>query len=746
MVNWQPKQFLAVTMALQLALLGLVVGSNTSGFDIPFLRQALGFVCLTFLPGMLILRLLKLYRLSAIDTLLYSVGLSLTVVMFMGFFVNIICPMFGISRPITSLPLIITLTAAIAILCLTVYIRERRQPMTQTEHKSVSWAEIFSPPILFLLLLPLLSAFGSYYLANFQQNNILLLVLIALIALVAIMVVFNKFIPPKLYSLAIVMIAISLLWHWSLISQYLVGNDIFHEYYFQNLVLDNGFWDSTIRSNVNSMLSTVMLAPIYSLILNMDPIWIFKIVYPLFFSLLPVALFQIYQKQTGDKIAFFAVFFFISFSQFFMGMTDLPRQQVAELFFALFVLVLSVNTISADRRRLMLIFFGFSIAVSHYGLSYFFLFYLVLALLLLPLIRRYTLSKRFYTGRSTTGTDGQAHYPPGAAPPTNQLTTTLVFIMITFCFVWYMYIGAGSPFNSIVNIGTHTYQSLIEILNISTRQTGVLMAIGLAAPEISSIQRSIFLVVQYLIEFFIIAGIIGMLFNLRKKMFQPVYVAMAIVSSLLLLLCIVLPRFSASLNISRIYHITLIFLAPFCVLGGITTFRWILKLVPSRFPRISTRPIHLCLLVVLILVPYFLFNTTFIYAVTGDTVTSIALNPDLDWSRYNKQEVSGKEWLLSNMTAGSGITADYFGGKWLVEPLFKRAHDFYGNTEEVLDDTYIYLRTLNIQQEKIMQSMEERRRYVDLPSSTFGKEVLAHQNKIYDNGGAQVYYSGKGRP
>jgi uncharacterized membrane protein len=287
-VDWEIKKFLHLVLAIQLALLGLV-GLTALGFDVPFLTQVVGFIYLAFIPGLLILRILRLHGLGTIETLLYSVGLSIASVMFLGFFMNMLYPLIGIFRPISTLPLIITLTVAVAILCLVAYIQESRKTMAHSQHHSMSWSEILSPPTLFLLLLPLLSILGAYYLANFHQNNILLLILIGLIALVPALVAFNKFIPQRLYSLAVVMIAIALLFHNSLISMYLVEwGDIVWEYYFQNVVLANSLWDHTLPANFNATLSITMVAPIYSLILNMDSVWVFKIVYPLLFSLVPL--------------------------------------------------------------------------------------------------------------------------------------------------------------------------------------------------------------------------------------------------------------------------------------------------------------------------------------------------------------------------------------------------------------------------------------------------------------------------
>ena len=90
-----------------------------------------------------------------------------------------------------------------------------------------------------------------------------------------------------------------------------------------------------------------MLAPVYSLLLNMDITWLFKIVYPFLFSLMPLALFRIFRLQIKPQYAFLAVAFFITMPMFTMDMTQLVRQQVSELFFVLVILLM------VDRRLTM---------------------------------------------------------------------------------------------------------------------------------------------------------------------------------------------------------------------------------------------------------------------------------------------------------------------------------------------------------------------------------------------------------
>ena len=51
MNDWDIKEILIVVVSIQLGLLGSI-GLGFVGFDIPILRQILGFIYLIFIPGM----------------------------------------------------------------------------------------------------------------------------------------------------------------------------------------------------------------------------------------------------------------------------------------------------------------------------------------------------------------------------------------------------------------------------------------------------------------------------------------------------------------------------------------------------------------------------------------------------------------------------------------------------------------------------------------------------------------------
>ena len=169
--DWEIKKCLSLSLAILLATLGLI-GLAGLGFDVPGLRQIIGFIFLTFVPGILILRILKIHNVGLIESLLYSVGLSVAFVMFSGLFINFALPLVGISRPISVFPVATTLTIFTLILAAVAYRRDRGFS-APAQPKST---RALSPSVLFLVLALIIAVFGAL-MVNYYQNNILLLIL-----------------------------------------------------------------------------------------------------------------------------------------------------------------------------------------------------------------------------------------------------------------------------------------------------------------------------------------------------------------------------------------------------------------------------------------------------------------------------------------------------------------------------------------------------------------------------------------
>jgi uncharacterized membrane protein len=764
--DWEIKNCLWLSLAFLLAMLGLI-GVASLGFDIPILRQVIGFIFLTFIPGTLILRILKIHNVGIIESLLYSVGLSLAFLMLSGVFVNFTFPLFGISRPISVFPIVITLTLFTAILMAVAYLRDRRFSASREPIlKGIS-----SPSALFLILLLLFTVLGALV-VNFYQNNILLLIFILVVAGIVGLVAFGKFIQPKLYPMAIAIIAMCLLYQTTLISPYLTGADIHWEYYFYRLAVENGYWNASIPNSVNSMLSIVMLAPVYSLMLNIDAVWLFKVVYPFLFSLVPLALFHVYSQQISGKKAFLAAFFFMAVPTFSLEMISLCRQQIAELFLALFILLMVDRKLRLSQRLTLAIIFALSIAVSHYGLGGICLFYFAVGWVLMLVIRSGFgkmlwgwLTKKF-GGLSASLTS------PRALPL--KVIALVVVIYFVGSLAYYGVTASGISLRWITSIwqgqtatiATEFSESklgeagkTIGLLDFTQREPLIQTAVGLDFASASP-QGKGFRILQYITQLFLVVGFIRLIFKPRNLRFTAEYIALTGVSALLLIACIFIPYFSSLLNATRFYHIALFLAAPLCILGGEAIWLGVsslwrkIKHVGRGLRRAKTEDnqAFLGFITLAVLIPYFLFTSGFIFEVTKDKTHDVINEPySIALSSYrldlagvfNPQDGAGAEWLAQKFGDGYIIYSDIHSllllSDW-VKFRDRRGYIGYMNDAEKLPpDRYMFFRSWNIEEQKTTFSVGiGLRQSVSFSNLPWLVSMMNKSSKIYDNGGAQV--------
>jgi uncharacterized membrane protein len=559
--------------------------------------------------------------------------------------------------------------------------------------------------------------------------------LIVLIALIAVLIGFDKFIPKNLYPLAVFVIAISLLFHNSLISMYITGWDSHVEYYLSNLVIANPLWDSTIPFTVNAMLSIVMLAPIFSDICSMSLTWVFKIIYPLLFSLIPLGLYRVFQKQTDEKIAFLACFFFVSVSAFYGWMPQLARQEIAELFLVLLILLMVDKNMNKTKRSFLFIVFGISLVVSHYGLSYIYMFCLISAWLILVLMDSPAIQKltdNFFTKFSRYKSEKLTGNPVHSKVD-RTISSTFVLLFITFTLTWYMYVSSSSAFDTIVHIGDHIASSIFaDFLNPEATE-GLRMMLAQPQPRLL---HEVHRVICYLNQIFIIIGSIVLLLKYREMKFEREYGAFSVVNLAILFFCVSVPFFASSLAVTRLYHITLIFLSPFCVIGGITFFRMLSKVVRIAWTNKSVR-ISLKILSVYFVI-FMLYQTGFVYGVAEGHFCSISLNSTMDYPRFNHQEVLGAEWLY-DVKGSNPIYADDYRRLLIGSFEWGQVRTLTFDIDKIREDSYIYLGSLSIEKKEILvvdvkSARRITREYIN------SSQIVEDGNKIYTNGGAQVFH------
>ena len=126
---------------------------------------------------------------------------------------------------------------------------------------------------------------------------------------------------------------------------------------------------------------------LYISLLNTNPELLFKVLYPILFSISPLVVYIIARKYIGDFYTFLALFLFISQATIIHTATSSTTNLVI-LFFAMSIMVLFHNDISEFTKKLLFITFSLSCIISHYSTSYIFFFVLLLTWLGMGIIPR----------------------------------------------------------------------------------------------------------------------------------------------------------------------------------------------------------------------------------------------------------------------------------------------------------------------------------------------------------------------
>lgn len=745
--DWGIKEFSIFFATIQLSIWG-ALALDLVGIDIPIIRELFGFIYLTFIPGVLILRILKLHELGNIQTFLYVVGLSLTTWMALGFFINIIYPIFGV-KPFSHISLIFTVNACVFVLFVLCYFRDKNF----THPSYIDLKDLLSPSTIILFLIPFLSIFGTY-LVNYYHKNILLLIMIVLIAFISLLIGFDKYFSPKLYPLVIWSMAISLIWHNSLISSYVNVCDVVGEYAQADLIIKNSYWNYTSFGSYNSVLSTVMLPPTYSIICSLDLTWVFKVIFPFLYSFVAVGAYYIFHNVTkNSKIAYFSSYFVISITPFYLQVAFIAKQTFAEIFLVLLFMLMYSN-INRVKKALLIIVFSSSLIVSHYGTSYLFLFSLFFVQLYLyfinnnhvcNLIRKFDFlpeKKEFYAIILDKKVSG--------------ISLTFVLFYMVLAVSWYLYVADSSTFNHISHMFKFALDTVYNDFFDPSSSRGLYLITRESTSSLHSFSRYLYFATQ----FFLVVGIFKELSDKHSSRFNDTYFGFSLYFLMILFFAIANTKFSA-MDPRRLFHLSLFVLAPFSVRGGLYIFQLVIRLICKNVSRITE--ISSVLLSVFFAM-FLLFNTGFMYELSNDSPASISISQesmkrsDLEvkanfYGAYIvPQNVFSGRWLTSNIVPHETI----YRGDWVEGYPSLTIYGYF--TEEALNTIYTsngtYIKSfdnsssyigngyIQLSYANVIEGIGSKW-YNPLQKRTVFNfsdvsPILSDKNKIYNNGGSYI--------
>lgn len=686
------QHFLGIVVFLQ------VVMYISLFLDFPFVREVVGLVYLTFIPGFIFVKLLKL-ELGTAEFVIYSVGFSVAFLMLSGLVINEFGSLFGITLPLSTLPLSLFINTLVLAGAAVAHLRQGKEKQdSKPENQS------FSPAFLLLALIPLLSFVGSYF-VNTTENSSILLVALAFVALLFTVLAFNGK-STRIYPFAILMIAITLLFQSTLVSNFIqpYGSDSANELYVATTTQLLSHWnpiftmsDSLVYGRYNAMLSITVLPTVYSNILGMSLTWVFKIIYPLIFALVPLGLYLLWKPYIGKKFAFFSAFLFMADITFFTELTGLNREMIGELFFVLLLLVLLNKKIKGEVKFTSFAIFSVGLIFSHYAMAEIFLFLIFAAWLASVYMKR----------------------------PSLSLQSGMILFFFVMMFAWYIFTSGAVVFNSFTSVANQVAAQFSGIFAPASRGTEVLSGLGLA--QSPSMLNTVSRAFAYLTEIFIAVGIVALLWKKTSFRFDRDYTIFSGLAAACLVALIVVPGLANTLNMTRFYHILLMFLAPFCIIGMWASVKFVFK---------HEKVILLSLLVVMILVPYFLFQTNFVYEAAKTESWSIPLSGYrmdpmqlyFDYGYIDSNDVYCAEWISNNIAYQNNLVVDY----GLDNALTGYGHVYPGYYGALTNNTvlspgeFVGLSFASVNYEQLLWNGTL------LP-------IISQTDLIYSNGGSQVY-------
>jgi uncharacterized membrane protein len=715
--RFQAKQWFIIII-LMLFITDMIIILN-----LPFLRDIIPFLFFTIVPGFLIVTILRLNKIEFLTKFLLSVGLSISLLLGIGLFLNILYPI--LLKPLSLLPLLLSLNILVLIITYFAYQRNKDDLNTSNIFNfKFKLGDKLLAPLLFPILFPLMAVLGTYVM-NTTLNNILLLTMLFLIPFYIVVVAYLRDrIHPYTYPVALFMIGMGLVLMHALTSAHILGRDVHQEFYCFQLTLANLHWNIYDYYNpYNACLSITILPTIYQVLTNMNPEYVFKLLFGLLGSVLPLMVYTVAKKYLNNKFAFFASLLFV-FQVFFIDIVGAVRQEVAVVFFFLAIIVIfdcfgDTKFENSWVKKLLFLIFVSSMVVTHYATSYV-AFALLVPIILLPFIKNLINERRFTL--------------------VNFEVLLIYFMIIILWFILYAKVqflaGTDVIQSTVAATASATGAGGGNYAFESSREGTVLSVLGIG---IKNLPNFIAVIANDLIFLTIGIGLLTLLSKYRKiLMNKTVYVYEEIktldsklvlggvLSLTLLAMFIILPSVSFFYGSDRLFFQLLIFTVPIFIIG---TFK-----IAEILNKVIKKPDLKVALILVLLISLFICNTHLQYEFTG-----IPFSPEYDKTGITRGELyiydgelTTAKWIGNYRVDDISIYSDAVGFTRLF--MSNARTNVVGiNFNNKTINGYLYLGNANVNEGKFYDTIDSQQKVQRF------NYFFNNKSRIFDDGYGQVW-------
>lgn len=717
-----------------------------------YLRTIFSLVFLVFIPGLLIMLMLKIRKLGIWEYLVYTIGLSIAFLMFGGLAVNWILPWLHITdKPLSLIPLLISFDILLSIFGFIAYKRNRDLSFDLKFPKlSLLNKFFFVIPIFF----PILSILGATTLNNGGQNYITMIMIGGIAVFVLLIVLFRNKLNEHVFPYSILFISIALLLMYSLRSWHIIGWDINQELVVFQTTLFHQKWNMNYFPGqpYNACLSITILPTIFSKFINISNEYILKLIFNILFAFVPVAIYILIKKYFNKISAFFSAFFFMCQVWFYEQMPAITRQEIGVFFYVIVLVVLLDNNLKKHTKIFLLYFFSAGLIVSHYSTAYIWLVQVGLVII----------SSYFFTFLRIHNFK------------LNFIKPSMLIILVILLLLWEVVItqSFSGSYRIIANSKDHLLDAFLPAKLENSIETvlygtpsvntneNILIKYNEAAERSTKNNYQLYskfsyedyypyaindkIIFKSKLPYFLSDTILflskiskaissylllytgfGVLFilHIRKKIILDTdFVLLTLSSFSLVLLMLVMPNLQANYNFTRLYMQALVLASILPLISADLIFKYINK--------------YQSLILSTIFITAFIFTVGFIEQFTGGYARTTLYKQDGTFDKFYiyDAEVKSAEWLSKKHGKNYPIFADILAGMRLsTYSKLKSNPDVFPNSISL--DGYIYMSYLNVNREYGFTTFDNNSIVFNYPTKFINRE----KNLIYNNGGSIIF-------
>lgn len=344
---------------------------------------------LLVVPGVILLRALRVPGRAVATFPVYLPCASLVVLLFSGLAVDLIGPLLGVAAPLQAGPLLVGLE----IICVALLAASVDAPPTV----EIPWRGLARPGRLaWPLVVPLTAAVGALRLNSDHGSGIALTALCACLVLLIMALVLADRLDRTLLAVIIYAVGLAMMWSFSLRGDLVYGFDIASEYYALQHTVAAGVWHASHPGDAyGAMLSVTVLPAELHALSGMPALLVFKVVYPAIGALFAVGVYGLALRILPQRWAFAAACLVVVQATFFQQLPALARQEIALLLFVALVAAAAHGRMPRRSRWAWVTLLALAMALSHYSTTYMAIGILGLTLLLQWLVSWFRRIPRF---------------------------------------------------------------------------------------------------------------------------------------------------------------------------------------------------------------------------------------------------------------------------------------------------------------------------------------------------------------